>query len=58
MNGLAQSLYFGRLEIYDADTNQWGTICDEGFTQLSADTACKQLGFAGARNFGRAVQLR
>ena len=31
---------------------QWGLVCDDGFTQESADVACKQLGFAeGAKKF-------
>jgi len=57
MNGFLHSQTSGRLEIFDANTNQWGTICDEGFTQFSADTACKQLGSERAERFGPAVNL-
>ena len=57
MDGLVQSQIYGRLEIFDANTNQWGTICNDGFTRSSADTACKQLGHAGAERFGTAVTL-
>lgn len=49
--------YAGRLEIFDASSNQWGTICGEGFTQFSANTVCKQLGSARADRFGTAVNL-
>ena len=52
------SQYSGRLEMYDANSNQWGTICIEGFTMLSANTACRQLGSSGAMQFGTASQLR
>ncbi|XP_065884953.1 scavenger receptor cysteine-rich domain-containing group B protein-like isoform X2 [Dysidea avara] len=57
MDGLVQSQIYGRLEIFDANTNQWGTICNDGFALFSANTACKQLGHAGAERFGTAVDL-
>jgi len=57
MDGFVQRENFGRLEIFDASTNQWGTICGEGFTQFSADTACRQLGSARANRFDTAVNL-
>ena len=47
----------GRLEIYDRVTSQWGTICSEGFTLESANTACRQLGYARAIVFGAVDQL-
>ena len=40
---------FGRLEIYIP--NAWGTICIDGFTMESANTACRQLGRANAIDF-------
>ena len=45
----------GRLEVFI--DNQWGTICIDGFTGLSADTACRQLGSVEALTFGEAERL-
>ncbi len=39
----------GRLEV--SIGGQWGSVCGEGFGQLSADVACKQLGFGTAVDF-------
>jgi len=30
---------------------QWGAFCADGFTRLDADTVCRELGFARAREF-------
>ena len=49
------STFSGRLEIYS--TREWVTICIDGFTMLSANTTCKQLGRAGAVSFGQAEIL-
>lgn len=38
----------GQLEIFLND--QWGTICDKGWSLQDATVACKQLGFPGALN--------
>jgi len=46
---------FGRLEVFF--NNQWGTICINGFTRESADTACVQLGRSRALSFGEADRL-
>ena len=48
---------FGRLEIYNKVRGEWGTICVEGFTLESANTACRQLGYARAIEFGPVHQL-
>ena len=45
----------GRLEVYI--NNEWGTVCINGFTKRSADTACRQLGSAEALTFGEAERL-
>ena len=37
--------------------NQWGTICIDGFTKRSADTACRQLGSFEALTYGEAERL-
>ena len=51
--------YSGRLEIYDSTRDElpWGTICIEKFTLESANTACRQLGYARAVQFGKADEL-
>ena len=47
----------GRLEIYTLAANEWGTVCYDGFIPESANTACRQLGYAWAERFGEAVSL-
>ncbi|MCB9540417.1 MAG: scavenger receptor cysteine-rich domain-containing protein [Myxococcales bacterium] len=41
--------HLGRLEIHLE--SEWGTVCDEGFDQVDADVACRQLGYPGAESF-------
>ena len=33
----------GRLEVYHSGV--WGTVCDDGFTDIEAKVACNGLGF-------------
>ena len=47
----------GRLEVYTAATDEWGTVCSSGFTVEAANTTCRQLGHAGAERYNEAVML-
>ena len=45
----------GRLEIYH--DGQWGTVCDDYWTDEESGVACRQLGYPGAEsNTGRFLQ--
>ena len=43
-NGYARSA--GRVEIWYSD--QWNTVCDDGWSVTDARVACRQLGYEGA----------
>lgn len=43
------TLFGGRLEVFLG--GQWGTVCDDGFTEGYGNIACKQLGFEGITLF-------
>merc|ERR1719495_1000462 len=45
------SNFKGNIYFLNAGTGQWGAVCADGFTRLDADTICRQLGFARAKEF-------
>ena len=46
----------GRLEVYY--NRRWGTVCNKGFTETSADVVCRQLGYERAYEYGTVLDLR
>ena len=45
----------GRVEVYC--NAEWGTICDDAFSQVEADTICTQLGYTSASDFNHLIKL-
>jgi len=39
----------GNVYFFNPGLNVWGAVCADGFTEVDADTVCKQLGYAGAK---------
>lgn len=48
LNG-ANAEYHGRLEIFHHD--EWGTVCDNGWSINEENVACRQLGFTEAYSY-------
>ncbi|XP_013407747.1 scavenger receptor cysteine-rich type 1 protein M160-like [Lingula anatina] len=42
--------WFGRVEVLREDTNQWGTICRNDFTDSEAAAVCKSLNYATGKS--------
>ncbi len=40
----------GLLEVYAG--GEWGTVCNDQFTQTSADFVCRQMGYSPLNTFG------
>lgn len=45
--------YEGHVELRVGDEDVWGTVCDDGWDELDAMVACRQMGFAGVSRVGR-----
>lgn len=41
-NGLKR----GRVEVCNATTQTWGTVCDDSWSDLDASVTCQQIGFS------------
>jgi len=48
-SNLKGNVYFFNNNVLPA--GQWGAVCADGFTRNDADTVCRQLGFARAKDF-------
>ena len=50
LTGFTQYSGSGRIEVYCND--EWGLVCNDGFTKNDADTVCRQLGYTEAMSYG------
>ncbi|XP_052791481.1 deleted in malignant brain tumors 1 protein-like isoform X3 [Mya arenaria] len=48
-SGVGKHITNGPVLYYDKDRSVWEAVCDNGFTDYSAELVCKELGFAGGR---------
>merc|ERR1712059_104010 len=44
------NIYYWNVNV-NPPAGQWGAVCADGFTRNDADTVCRQLGFARAKEF-------
>ena len=51
----SSTMDIGRLEIFLQ--GDWGTVCGDGFREVDANVACRQLGFSRASRYGSANLL-
>ena len=50
----SEGVRVGRVEVLLEEGGSWGTVCEEGFSNLSAHVICRQLGF---ETFGNVYPL-
>ena len=52
-----RTLYEGRIEVcWNGTYGQWGSVCNDNWTEQNAKVTCRQLGFSGLSEFGTNLQ--